>query len=107
MAIAMNQQQAIHPDPLEAIDPANDDNGRASPVAANFSLRLQPDALMELAQRSPAPPAGSQPVRAPTDRSMVIDQAYGEYCRLLVARQAPPPEEFCRGFPGIQSSLQR
>jgi hypothetical protein len=38
---------------------------------------------------------------------LLIGQAYDEFCRLLVEKRAPDPEEFCARFPGIQSSLHR
>jgi serine/threonine protein kinase/Tfp pilus assembly protein PilF len=53
-----------------------------------------------------APPAG-QPPPDGLDRRALVDWAYEEYCRLLVARQAPLADEYCARFPTVHSSLHR
>src|SRR5882672_1550626 len=44
--------------------------------------------------------------RETTDKSILIDQAYDEFCRRRETGEAPDPDSFCQGFP-YQSSLRR
>jgi eukaryotic-like serine/threonine-protein kinase len=44
--------------------------------------------------------------RGVTEKSMVIDRAYDEYCRRRELGETPDPDTFCRDFP-FQSSLRR
>jgi eukaryotic-like serine/threonine-protein kinase len=44
---------------------------------------------------------------APTDKSILIDQAYDDYCRLREAGASPDPDAFCERYPGLQNSLRR
>src|SRR5438552_131897 len=42
-----------------------------------------------------------------TDKSILIDKAYDEYCLLREAGQSPDPDVFCERYPGLQASLRK
>jgi serine/threonine protein kinase len=51
--------------------------------------------------------AAAEPMaRGVSEKSIVIDRAYDEYCRLRKQGETPDPDVFCRAFP-FQSSLRR
>src|SRR5260370_3059247 len=57
-----------------------------------------------------APTAITNPTPAPTehtDKSLLIDLAYEEYCRQCEIDTPPDPDAFCERFPGLQTSLRR
>src|ERR1700687_5371540 len=55
----------------------------------------------------PADSAGTGSVsQDATEKSVLIDQAYDEYCRRRHTGEALDPDSFCQGFP-YQSSLRR
>jgi serine/threonine protein kinase len=53
-----------------------------------------------------APPASADPA-TPSERSDLIDRAYGEYRQLRGAGVAVDPDAFCARFPAFQTSLRR
>jgi serine/threonine protein kinase/Tfp pilus assembly protein PilF len=56
---------------------------------------------------APAGPPASADPPTPSERSDLIDRAYGEYRQLRGAGVAVDPDAFCARFPAFQTSLRR
>lgn len=64
------------------------------------------DRLKEVkSHRTPATESES-PI-SPSEKSLILDLIYEEYCRRCEAGENPDPDEFCAQFPALKSYLQR
>jgi serine/threonine protein kinase len=83
---------------LEAeLDPSVRNEVLAQGSSLSFEARHAPTALI-----NPTPTPA-----APTDKSVLIDLAYDEYCQQCEIGTPPDPDAFCERFPGLQTSLRR
>jgi serine/threonine protein kinase/Tfp pilus assembly protein PilF len=64
-------------------------------------------AVGELASPAPAAERAGPAEACSSFGSSPVDRAFGEYCQLLDAGEAPDHAEFCARYPGIESSLAK